>query len=279
MADFNVFLEAATANVTIGGNTSTGSTVDAEVVWTLRDTTTGEIFQMAEFEVEAGGALGSYLMSERPMVPGRTYETLEHDTLPDVGNGDPVFSYLQQTGFESDGIVSGTAGNDTIDTSYLGDDDGDQIDNLDNITTSDSTDEILSWVAFGANGTDLTGNATQTVGGVDVSVTATDQGNLSSATVSTGAQYVGTDTFDPNSALRFVGSGGIGDTSSVTFDFSIIVDYDNGGTGGQLLNLTDLHFTTLTESGDNDDSVDAGAGDDFIDTALANDTVDGGTGG
>jgi len=223
--------------------------------------------------------------------------------------------------------------------------------------------EILSWAGFGGAGTDLTGNVSQTVGGVNVGVTVTDEGNLAAAEVSNATQYVGSDPFATNSALYFEGSGGIDDTASVTIDFSaedgsgkasavsdvsfrineidfgswqdivtitaigadgeltpvtitvdgndslvgntvtgettndassdqdssikidiagpvrqIIVDYDNGGTGGQVLNITDIHFTTLTETGDNDDSVEAGAGDDFIDTALANDTVDGGTG-
>lgn len=355
--------ENSTATVTVGGNTSTGANVDAEIVWTLRDTVTGEIFQMVQFDVESGGAAGNYLLSERPLVPGRDYETMEYDTLPDADTGTPVFSYLDQTGFETDQVVSGTAGDDVIDTSYTGDPDGDQIDNLDNIVNSSSTDEILSWTGFGANGTDLTGIATQTLGGVTVSVNVTDEGNLGAAEVGTSAQYVGSDPYATNSHLYLEGDGGVGDTNAVTIDFSaqdgsgksssvsdvnfrineidfgswqdivtitaigqngelipvnftmdgndqlsgntitgvdtndsstdqassvkidipgpvrqIIIDYDNGGTGGQVLNVTDIHFTTLTETFDNADSVAAGAGDDYIDTSLANDTVDGGTG-
>ena len=359
--------ENATADVSIGGLTSTGSNVDNEASWTVRDTVTGEIFQIAEFEVEQGGAAGTYLLSERPLVPGRTYETLEFEAIPDVTANDPVFTYAQQVGFESDQIVSGTAGDDVINTSYTGDNDGDQIDNLDNIELVDSTDEIFSWVAFGANGTNLEGDNSQTLGGVNVSVTVTDEGDLGEATVSTGGQYVGTDPYDVNSALRLTGtgsdSGNLEDTTSLTIDFSaedgsgkanevidvnfrineidfgtwqdvvtitaigadgslipvtitvdgndslsgntvtgeatndaatdqnssikieiagpvrqIIVDYDNAGTGGQLLNVTDIHFTTQNAVGNNNDSVEAGAGNDFIDPSVGMDTVDGGTG-
>ncbi len=355
--------ENATADVSISGSTSIGVPVDNEAGWTLRDTVTGEIFQIVEFEVEAGGASGTYLLSERPLVPGRSYETLEFDAIPNAIADEPVFTYLEQTGFEGDQIVSGTAGNDVIDTSYTGDPDGDQIDNLDNLTNTTSTDEILSWTGFGAAGTNVDGNVSQTVGGVTVGVSVTDEGNLAAAEVSTTAQYVGTDPYATNSALYLEGSGGADDTTTLTIDFSaqdgsgksssvsdvnfrineidfggwqdivtvtaigpdgnlipvtitvdgndslsgntvtgqttndnaneqassikidiagpvrqIIVDYDNGGAGGQVLNVTDIHFTTLNEVGNQDDSVEAGAGDDFIDPSLGSDTVDGGTG-
>ncbi len=355
--------ENATADVSIGGLTSTGANVDAEAAWTLRDTVTGEIFQIVEFEVESGGAIGTYLLSEKPLVSGRSYETLEFDNIPDVTVDGLGYTYAQSSGFETDQIVTGTSGNDTIDTSYTGDTDGDQIDNLDYTVTSASTDGILSWTGFGATGTDLSSGATQTVSGVDVAVTVVDEGNLAGAEVTTATQYVGTDPFAANSALYLEGLGGIDDTTSVTFEFNgadgsgkadavtdvsfrineidfggwqdivtvtaigpdgteipvtitvdgndsltgntvtgqttndsadeqdssikidipgpvrqIIIDYDNGGTGGQVLNVTDIHFTTLNETTTNQDSVEAGAGDDFIDPGLASDTVDGGTG-
>ncbi len=357
--------ETATADVSVGGLTSTGSPVDGVAAWTLRDTVTGEIFDIVEFDVENGGAAGAYLLSERPLVPGRSYETLTYDSLPDATQGDPAFTYIQQTGFGSDQIVSGTSGDDVIDTSYTGDPDGDLIDNLDHITTTPSTDEILSWSAFGAVGTDLSGNNTQTVGGVSVGIKVSDEDNFYGAQVATNDQYVGADAYNTTSSIQLGGTGnsgaGIEDTSTVTIDFSaeqnsgkassvadvnfrindidfagwqdivtitaigpdgslspvtitvdgndslvgntvtgettsedainqagsikvdiegpvrqIIIDYDNGGTGGQLISLTDVHFTTLSEAGDNDDSLNTAAGNDYIDSGLGSDTVNAG---
>jgi|GEM_PF-195458 len=356
--------ETATADVTVAGNTSTGVTVDNEAAWTVRDTVTGEIFEIVEFEVEAGAAAGTYLLSERPLVTGRSYETLEFNSLPDATAGDPIFTYAQQTGFDTtDQIVSGTGGDDFITTGYSGDPDGDQIDSLDNATFATSTDEVLSWTGFGPDGTDVSAGVSQTLGGVNVDVSIINDGTLSGAEVDTAAQYVGADTYDANSALYLSGSGGVGDTTTVAIDFSaeagsgksgfvtdvnfrineidfgswqdivaitaigpdgtpipvtitvdgndslsgntvtgqstndgasdqnssikidipgpvrhVTIDYDNGGNGGQVLNVTDIHFTTQTETGDNNDSVEAGAGNDFIDPSLANDTVDAGTG-
>ncbi len=365
--------ETARATVTLGEETSTGSPVDAEMVWTLRDTVTGETFEMAEFEVEEGGAEGSYLLSERPMIVGREYETLEFSSLADALEGDPVFSYLDQSGFvedgdgdgsDSDGIVSGTADSDTIDPSYLGDPDGDQIDNQDNNTGSTSSDEVFSWLQFGGDGADLRGDSSQTLGGVTVDVSVTDDGSLRWARATNDPQYVGADSFANDSALSLGGKGGTGDTASLSINFSaedgsgmvgsvsdvafringidvgdgwrdivsisaigldgepvpveitmtgndyltgntviadttvdsssemngsvkieiagpvrqIIVDYDNEGASTQFVNITDIHFTTVSEFGDDDDRVEAGAGDDFIDAGLANDVVDGGSG-
>jgi len=147
MADFDVFFYNQDPNgvfsTTIGGTTTYTGPASADGFATITDNEAGvrgttlddddsSGTEAATANVTIGG--NTSMMSERPMVAGRTYETLDYDSLPDTGAGDPVFAYLEQTGFESDGIVSGTAGDDTIDTSYLGDGDGDQIDNLDNIT-------------------------------------------------------------------------------------------------------------------------------------------------
>ncbi len=85
--------ETATADVTIDGNTSTGVAVSAEEAWTLLDTTTGQTFQLVTFHVESGPAAGYFTLSELPLVPGHTFQTLQFDTDPDVDAGDPVFTY------------------------------------------------------------------------------------------------------------------------------------------------------------------------------------------
>ena len=107
--------ETATANVTINGQTSTGTTVDAEITWTVRDTVTGEVFQVAQFDVETGNAAGFYTLSEVPLVSGRSYEVLEYNTNPDASAGDPVFSYTDYVAPNT--LVTGTGGN-TVSTTY-----------------------------------------------------------------------------------------------------------------------------------------------------------------
>jgi hypothetical protein len=62
--------ESAIADVLIGGNSSTGAQVYAEESWTLRDTVTGQVFEVITFHVNAGGATGYYTLSEVPLVNG-----------------------------------------------------------------------------------------------------------------------------------------------------------------------------------------------------------------
>ncbi len=119
--------ESATANVTINGLTSTGSPVDSEDVWTLRDTVTGQEFQIVTFEVEQGPAQGFYLLSEVPLIEGREYETLAYDSFPLTSAGDPVFTYED---FFDNQAVDGDDTDDTIDLNYV-DLEGDRIDNGD----------------------------------------------------------------------------------------------------------------------------------------------------
>ncbi|MBN2905552.1 MAG: Hint domain-containing protein [Rhodobacteraceae bacterium] len=124
--------ETATADVTLGATTSTNTTVDAEAVWTVRDTVTGEVFEVASLDVENGGAAGVYTISEVPLVAGRTYEVVGYDSNPDASAGDAAFSYEDYaTGWgdpAADRVITGTTGDDTIDASYADDPQGDQPD-------------------------------------------------------------------------------------------------------------------------------------------------------
>ncbi|MDH5452154.1 MAG: Hint domain-containing protein [Paracoccaceae bacterium] len=58
---------------------------------------------------------------------------------------------------------------------------------------------------------------------------------------------------------------------------SIQITYSNGGTSGQALWITDVHYTTVPAD-DGDDVIDGGAGDDLIYAGLGADTVAGGSG-
>ncbi|MDF0596976.1 Hint domain-containing protein [Psychromarinibacter halotolerans] len=124
--DDNAGSERATADISIGGVTSDGSDVDAEEVWTVRDSVTGEEFQVATFEVEDGAAAGYYTITEIPLVAGREYTVLEYDSNPDVTAGDIAFSATDYVAPEHE--ITGTSGDDTIDGSYLGDAQQDSVD-------------------------------------------------------------------------------------------------------------------------------------------------------
>lgn len=142
--DDNNGAETATADVTIGGNTSTGSTVDAEQSWTIRDTVTGEEFDVSQFQVETGAASGFYTLSERPLIPGRTYEVVAYDSNPDVTIGDPGFNISNYVG--TDTVINGTSGDDTIDASYS-DFDSDEVNgngDNDSIEAGDGNDSVVS---------------------------------------------------------------------------------------------------------------------------------------
>jgi len=132
-------LETATGTATLNGNTSTDSTVDAERSWTIRDTVTNEVFEVSELDIELGDAAGDYLISERPLVVGRSYETLAYNGNPDVLIGHPAFNYTEQRGFS---VVDGTAGDDSIGLGYT-DGDGDAVTTAaDEIDGADGNDTI-----------------------------------------------------------------------------------------------------------------------------------------
>lgn len=59
---------------------------------------------------------------------------------------------------------------------------------------------------------------------------------------------------------------------------SISIDYDNAGTGGQALWITDVHFDTIAEDAAGNDSLSGDAGDDLIYGYAGDDTIDGGDG-
>ncbi|MGB5559439.1 MAG: Hint domain-containing protein [Paracoccaceae bacterium] len=152
--------ETARATATIGANTSTNSTVDAELLWTLRDTVTGLTFQVAQFEIEAGAATGFYTLSESPLIANRVYEVVAYDTNPNNAAGDIVFTYAD---FVSEPhIVSGTSGDDTIDASYAGDPQGDMVDSGAGTGPSGNGDVIN---AGSGNDSVAAGNGNDTVTG------------------------------------------------------------------------------------------------------------------
>ena len=160
--DDNNGAETATANVTIGGNTSTGSSVDAEQSWTIRDTVTGEEFDVSQFQVETGGATGFYTLSEHPLIAGRTYEVVAHDTNPNVAIGDPGFNISNY--IAADTAINGTSGDDTIGGSFT-DFDGDTVNgdgDNDSVLAGDGNDSVVTGAG---NDTILGGGGSDTLEG------------------------------------------------------------------------------------------------------------------
>ena len=209
--------EAATATITVGGSTVSGA-VRAEEVWTLRDTVTGETFEVVSLTITTGGSTSYYTLSERPLVQGRSYETIEFDSLPDAGAGDPVFTYADYSGFP-DGIVEGTAGDDVIDANYTGDPEGEVVDGNDAATTAPPEPQQLNWTDY-ADNTDLRGGVTQDTGGIDVTLSYTGpSGGTLRAEHSNPLYVAGGEPFNANSGLRLFQDGDAQD-AAITFDFA-----------------------------------------------------------
>lgn len=209
--------ETATGDVTIGGLTSTGSGIDAERSWTVTDDVTGQTFQVVQLDVENGAAAGQYTLSEIPLVAGRSYTIVNYDGNPSATGGDAVFSYADYVEpVYSDGIVSGTTGDDTINSSYTGDPESDMIDG------GTPTHLYLDWSAAGADEANISAGFTQDTGGINVAVSFSNDGSASQFSVeSTDTTYVASgEIFDPNSSLHLRGTGGTVDTSTTTIDFS-----------------------------------------------------------
>ena len=250
--------ESATADVTIGGATSTGSNVDAEAVWTLRDTVTGDVFEVAAFDVENGAAAGDYLISETPLVAGRNYEVLSYDSNPNVNAGDIAFNSTDY--LAPDNIVDGTVGGETIDASYV-DADGNQIDSgygtgaggLGDVVNAGGGDDVVDAGAgddsvFGGLGSDTlvggTGNDTLdggTDGSTDIGGTVTVDNTFTVISLGSAADVDPDETNGVSeNAGDLVGTYGSAGTplyaalaNMETFDTSgngAIEDNDNGGT-------------------------------------------------
>ncbi|MBW6416868.1 Hint domain-containing protein [Celeribacter sp. PS-C1] len=208
------YTETASANVTIGGNTSIGSDVDAELVWTVTDLTTGETFQVIQLDVESGNASGYYTVSEQPLIDGHEYQIVSYNSNPGSSSGTaPSFSYADYVSYP-DGIVSGTDGDDTIDTNYTGDPQGEMVDGT---ITHEST---LSWDDLAADNTSIEGGMSTVINGVQVDIGYTETNTNNTATISNEIIYTENGDFSDNSSLRLWGSGATGDTSSLTLDFS-----------------------------------------------------------
>ncbi len=221
--DDNNGSETATGNVYVNGLTSTNTTLDAEAVWTIRDTLTGQEFEIVQLDVESGGAAGQYLLSEQPLEAGRNYEIVYYNSNPDAEAGTAAFTYGDYQETNADGLVESTSGYDTIDASYTGDVDGDVIDGGDSPDAT-RTNLDFNWSAAGFDNQDITSGIVQDTGGIQVDVSfatsaTTDEVSIDSSTL----QYVATgETFDNNSSLYLRGTHVDTDTVTTVIEFSSV---------------------------------------------------------
>ncbi|MHA6325895.1 Hint domain-containing protein [Roseivivax sp. CAU 1753] len=128
-----------------------------------------------------------------------------------------------------DGIVSGSAGDDTIDTAYSGDADGEVVDGNDAVGVALPTAAEFNWADY-TDEQDLRGGVVQDTGDVSVTVTYSDvqtNENFSAETSGGGdAIYVAPgETFSTTSAGYLLANGSP-DNTTVTFDFTA-----NSGSG------------------------------------------------
>ncbi len=267
--------EGATADVSINGVTSSASDVDAEEVWTVRDDVTGEVFQVATFEVEDGPASGYYTISEIPLVAGRSYTVLEFDSNPNVSAGDIAFS--SEDYVAPDHEITGTSGNDTIDGNYLGDAQQDSVDDgfgggddgNDNTIDAQGGDDVVNAglgddtvdggaghdTIDGGDGDDSlmggTGDDSLT-GGMGSDTLEGGTGNdtlVGDSSASSGGDAAGSDEF-----LDWSAQGGDGTNLSAGFtqttgDMNVAVSFANNGNNNPQFRV-ETSDTGYTESGD-----------------------------
>ncbi|WP_040604292.1 Hint domain-containing protein [Sagittula stellata] len=246
--------ETAFGTATTTSGTSTNVNMDAELVWTVTDSVTGQTFQVAQLEIEGGGADGYYTLSEQPMVAGRTYTVSAYDSNPNVAAGDIAFSFRDYT----NGVIEGTSGDDSIDPAFLdihgespddttgidadsiaagagndtvvagwgndtvlGEDGADLIYGDYGSYTSDNIAGDLNWSQQGPSGTNLAGGFTQDTGNIDVTLgfTGTGNNNPTFEVDTSQSQYSQADEgFSGTSSLYLFGQGD-GATSRTTMTF------------------------------------------------------------
>jgi len=212
--------ETATGDITVGGTTYSGAELDAEQQYTIRDTVTGQTFQVVQFQYESGRTTYTGTLSETQLINGRTYEVVARDTWTDLDDGDVAFAYSDFR----DGIIDGTAGNDTIDAAYTGDPNGDRVDTGDGVNDT-ATNTTFRWADLPDQ--DLTGGASATINGAQITIGYTDLGVGQEFSVYDGANdYFSGDVyvengepFDPQSSAFLFGDG-TGNTALVEMDFA-----------------------------------------------------------
>ncbi|WP_439111123.1 Hint domain-containing protein [Lentibacter sp.] len=250
--------------ITIDGSTSfvAGTTVLSQASTTVVNSTTSQIGQAYVVSID-GGTTQYGFVSTIPLEVGDSISLGTWDYANDAVSYASLYAPSPL-----DYIVEGTGGDDVIDGSYVGDPDGDRIDNSDHSDGSNAdsvyggagNDSIVAGLGddtvFGADGSDtiLGGDGNDTLDGDDgAPLGAADSINGGAGNDQIIGDY-GNDTL----------IGGVGDDTVYAGDDDDVV-YGDGG-ADQLFGQA------------GDDSLEGGGGDDTIYGGLGNDTIDVGVG-
>ena len=182
----------------------------------------------------------------------------------------------------SDGTISGTAGDDVIDTNYSGDPDGDRVDDADNVLANKgANDDIIE--AGAGNDSILAGIGDDTIYG-EAGLDRIDAGagndviyggDASDTLVLTDG--FGNDTFDAGSTGE-TGYGDVVDATALTGNATVNLSTPESGTltdGTNTLSFTEVEGLSL---GQGDDTVFGSAGNDLFSTGAGADVIDAGAG-
>ena len=176
------------------------------------------------------------------IVPGEEYNTTSSVRL--FGDGDADTS---TTTIDFTASAGSSAGDDVQNVSF-------RISDID-WASGDFRDQVTIR-AFDANGNEIT-----------VNITESSNDTLSGNTVTGGDVAEGTADEGGSALIEIAGP-----VSSIT------IIYANAGTGTHAIRITDIHFDTIVDTPNGNDTIDGGAGDDIIYGQDGDDTIAGGLG-
>ncbi|AKS46067.1 Ca2+-binding protein, RTX toxin-related [Octadecabacter temperatus] len=192
--------------------------------------------------------------------------TISYTIEDEEGLTDSAVHVITVAPGDLDGTVEGTAGDDLIDGDYLGDPDGDLVDNNDAILPGDVGDDDLIY-GFGGDDSILAGEGNDEVYGGE-----------------------GNDTIDGGNGADSI-EGGAGEDSILGGEGDDVIgggqddDIIDGGAGDDMISggagnddLSGGADDDKIEGGSGDDTIDGGDGNDDLWGASGDDTVDGGLG-
>lgn len=218
----------------------------------------------------------------------------ENGTVFFDGGGSMTFTNIENVVVsDRDGTVSGTAGNDTIDASYTGDPDGDQVDNGDEILAGhDAEDDLIEAGAgddqiFSGDGIDTiyagTGADTIAAGDGDDIVYGEDGDDLIFGQSGSDTAFGGTgdDIFNGGVDADSLYGGDDDDTFVLEAGFgSDVIEGGEGGTDNDTVQSNQNVNVTVTATGDEAGTITDGTSSatfseiETIQTAGGNDSVD-----
>jgi Ca2+-binding RTX toxin-like protein len=208
-------------------------------------------------------------------------ETIVLDGISSIDTDNPF--YLNAIGIPMpDGTVSGTAGDDLIDGSYMGDPDGDLVDNDDAIIPGHSVNDDLIEAGAG-NDTILSADGNDTIfagSGNDIidGGAGNDEmdGGLGSDTFIISDGF-GTDTITAGEDTVNYDVDVI-DAGTMTADTTLNFTGPEAGTLSDGTNTSTFSEVELFALGSGDDTVIGGAGNELVYAGAGNDTMTGGMG-